>query len=154
MITKEQLSTITIILFVFVILITIVYIAFESTYVFLNKYLIINKNSEFAIKCLKFLEETNEIYALIKNMISKREILITIFTLLSWICEIIFVFVIFKFMNIGDLKLNGFIAYINNSFLGVQNILSNYYIDTTVFVIVLFAIIACINKVIKKIRRE
>lgn len=154
MVTKEQLSTITIILFIFVVLIAIIYIAFESTYAFLNKYLIINKNSEFAIKCLKFLEETKEIYALIKNMISKREILIIIFTLLSWVCEIIFVFVIFKFINIGDLKLNGFISYINNSFLGVQNILSNYYINTTVFVIVLFTIIVCINKVIKKIRRE
>lgn len=153
MITKEQLSTITIILLIFVVLIAIIYIAFESTYTFLNKYLIINKNSKFAIKCLKFLDETKEIYALIKNMISKREILIIIFTLLSWICEIIFVFVIFKYINIGNLKLNGFISYINNSFLGVQNILSNYYINATAFVIVLFAIIVCINQSIKKIRR-
>jgi uncharacterized protein (TIRG00374 family) len=153
-VNKQPLSMITILLLVFVLMIIIVYISFENTYLFLNKYLIINKNSKFGIGCLKILEETKNIFDNVKNMIKRREVLILLLTLLSWVAEFIFVYVIFKFININNLGMGHFISYINDSFLGVQNELSNYYINVTTVVVIVFSIFAFVNSILKSNRGE
>ena len=153
-IAQKELSIITVILLIFVAFIIIMYISFENTYLFLNKYLIINKNKKSGIKCLKILDEAKNIFDSIKNMIKKREIIIGILTILSWISEFIFVYIIFKFINVGNIELNKFILYINNSFLGIQNELSNYYINITTIVAIVFIIIVFINSILKRNKGE
>ena len=147
-VSKKELSLITILLVIFVFLVIIIYISFEKTYRFLNKYLIVNKNSKFSIKCLKILEEIKNIFSSIKNMVKDREILIMILTILSWLAEIVFVFIIGRNINI-NVNLVNFITYINDSFFGMQNELSNYYIYVTSILFVLLIITIFFNKMSK-----
>ena len=147
-VNKSAISLITILLLIFAILVIITYLSFEKTYNFLNKYLITNKNTKFSNKCLKVLEKMKDIFVDIKNMINNREMLIVILTILSWLFEICFAFVICKSINI-DLSLINFITYINNSFFGLQNELSNYYIYITSILFVIYIGIIFIKKIFK-----
>ena len=85
-------------------------------------------------------------------MIKCREILLIILTVLSWIMEIFFVYII-KFIKYNDFSFTNFMEYINNSFFGFQNDLSNYYILATVVLIVIFMIFIGIRKVLKNLKR-
>ena len=144
-VNKQETSLITILLLIFVFLVIITYVSFEKTYKFLNKYLIINKNTKFSNKCLKILEEIKDIFIDVKNMINNREILIIILTILSWMFEICFAFIICKSINL-NLSLISFITYINDSFFGMQNGLSNYYIYVTSIIFIIYIAIITINK--------
>ena len=148
----QGLSYITILLLLIECVIFIIYFSFSKTYKFLNQYLIINKHNKITIKCLKILEEANELYLEVKNMIKCREILLIILTVLSWIMEIFFVYII-KFIKYNDFSFTNFMEYINNSFFGFQNDLSNYYILATVVLIVIFMIFLGIRKVLKNLKR-
>ena len=146
-INKQAMSLVTMLLMVFVFLIIIIYISFENTYRFLNKYLILNKNTKIGNRCLKILEEFKDIFADVKSMVKDREILIIMITLLSWLFELSFAFIICKSINI-DMGLINFITYINDSFLGIQNGLSNYYIYATAIILTIYIGIVFINKII------
>lgn len=144
---KQAMSLVTILLLIFVLLIIVIYISFENTYRFLNKYLILNKNTKMGNRCLKILEEFKDIFIDVKSMVKDREILIIMITLLSWIFELSFAFIICKSINI-DMGLINFITYINDSFLGIQNGLSNYYIYATAIIFTIYIGIVFINKII------
>lgn len=149
----QGLSYITILLLLVVCGIFIIYFSFDKTYKFLNQYLVINKNNKITIKCLKILEEAYELYLEIKNMIKYREILLIILTILSWALEIVFVYVI-KYIKYNNFNFTNFVEYINSSFFGFQNDLSNYYILETIILIVFFMIFVEIRKVLKKSKKR
>ena len=146
-INKQAMSLVTMLLMVFVFLIIIIYTSFENTYRFLNKYLILNKNTKIGNRCLKILEEIKDIFVDVKSMVKDREILIVMITLLSWVFELSFAFIICKSINV-DLGLINFITYINDSFLGIQNGLSNYYIYATAIIFTIYIGIIFITKII------
>ncbi len=146
---QKPLSFITILLLIFVGLIIIIYVSFENTYNFLNKFLIKNKNSETCIKCLKILEELKIIFSDIKNMIKDRIILILILTSMSWAFEIWFVSIISKVIN-NNSSFIDFINYMNNSFIGTPNILSKYYILITLIIFIAFIISYAVGKLFKE----
>ncbi len=143
---KQAMSLVTMLLLIFVLLLIIIYISFENTYKFLNKYLILNKNTKIGNKCLRILEEFKDIFIDVKTMVKDREILIIMITTLSWVFEICFAFIIYKLINI-DLGLINFITYINDSFLGIQNGLSSYYVYATAIIFTIYIIVVCINKI-------
>lgn len=145
----QPLSFITILLLIFVGLMVIIYISFENTYNFLNKYLIINKNSSLSIKCLKILEELKSIFSDVKNMIKDRIMLILVLTSLSWVLEIWFVSIISKMANMNSSFMD-FINYMNSSFIGISNELSKYYILVTIVLFIIFIVGFLINKIIKE----
>lgn len=145
----QPLSFITILLLIIVSLMIIIYASFENTYQFLNKYLILNKNSKLSIKCLKILEELKNIFIDVKNMIKDRVILILVLTSLSWVAEIWFVSIISKMASINSSFMD-FIIYMNNSFIGIPNELSKYYILITIILFLIFIIAFIITKLVKE----
>lgn len=146
---NQPLSIITVLLLIFTGLVIIFYISFENTYNFLNKYIILNKNSELGIKCLKILEEAKNIFSDINDMIKDRVILILSLSILSWIFEIWFVSIISRAININSGFID-FINYMNNSFIGMPNELSIYYISVTIILFVIFYILFGIIKLFKE----
>ncbi len=145
----QPLSIITILLLIFTGLVIIFYISFENTYNFLNKYLILNKNSELCIKCLKILDEAKNIFFDVKDMIKDRVILILSLTMLSWIFEIWFVSIISRAINVNSGFID-FINYMNNSFIGIPNELSIYYILVTIILFIAFYVLFGISKLFKE----
>lgn len=144
--SSNSLSYITMFLLAIVITIVAVYISFEKTYKLLNNYLMINKKTKFSIKCLKILDDINEMYNMFKSMIKDREILIFLLTLLSWFFEIIFVYIIYMMRN-SKFIVSNFIKYVNNSFFGMQNELSNYYLFVTLIIGLAYVCILGVYKI-------
>ena len=143
---ESGLPLVAYILLFIVCVIFIIYISFEKTYRYLNEYLIIYKNNRIAIKCLKLLEKLYNLYQNIKDMIKHREILLWGLTLASWTAEISFVYVLKISIN-NDSNISSFIEYINGSFFGLQNELSNYYTIETVLLIIITLLLFGIAKI-------
>jgi hypothetical protein len=150
---KQVLSYFTIVLLMLVLIVLVIYITYEKTYKLLNNFLIVNKHKKNSIKCLKVLDETNEIYKNLKSMINNREILLVMLTILSWISELFFVYMICLSIN-DKFNLSNFVDYINNSFFGIQNEFSKYYIFATLILSIIFIIAVFILKIFKRSKHE
>ena len=125
------------VMLIFLILVIVIYITFNSTYYYLNKYLVFNRNSKKAIIALNILEKTNDLYIYIKNMIKGRALLITLLTIFSWTFEWFFI----KTLNVGN-----FIAYINAVFLGMTNTVFSNYIIISIICYIVIGLVLIIGK--------
>ena len=119
-IKHNTLSVLSGILLIFVTIVLIVFVSFNTTYYYLNKHFIIKKDDSRSIIILNVLDYCNSMYLNVKNMIKNRISLIGIFAVISWALEYVFV-----------LLLNGvsFSGYVNAIFFANNDIvLSNYTI--------------------------
>lgn len=128
MIFMHKLSSITLILLLFVVLGVIIYNIFYPIYKYINKFLILNVTSKKSIKALEIIEKQCEWYLYVKKLIKGRFLLIFSISFLAWTLEYIFVYLISNALKV-QFSLQTFNSYINSGFLGKSDkILSLYTI--------------------------
>ena len=138
MIQNGHISSLTYILLAFIIVILVVYLSFESTYYYLNKFFIIKNKSKKGLFALNMLEKLNGIYISAKEMIHGRYVVLLCLTAIIWTTEALFIYIMSGFMNIKT-EFVTIINYISDAFFGINNILFNNYIYlcTAIFLVIM-----------------
>ena len=129
---EKQTSTATGFFFVVLTLLTVVYIVALPTYKYLNKYIIMHKQSKRSMLALKGLQYTKEWYDFSTNLIRGRFALITVSSLVGWISEV-FLLKVFSLV-LGQMEqgtdgfgVHNFPDYVASIFLGGGNELAMKY---------------------------
>ena len=152
---KKQISTGTGFFFVVLALITIIYMVVQPTYKYLNKYIIMHKQSHRSMLALKGLEYTKEWYDFSTDLIRGRFALITLSSLVGWISEVFLLKVFAQVLtNIGQeaevFGIKNFPDYVASIFLGGGNDLAMKYTYGTAAIFlalsVIFIIATCIRR--------
>ena len=111
---------------IFVILGFIIYNMFYPMYNYINTFLILNTTSRKSLKILKVLEDANEWYIYMKKLIKGRFKLVFLLSLLAWIMEYLFVYILSTILGVKFL-LETFNIYIISAFLGREDNLLQMY---------------------------
>ena len=122
-----KISILVVVMLIFIVIILAAAFAFEGTYYYLNKFFIINGKSKKSIYALSMIEKVKNVYENAKNMLRGRILILLGLTIISWLMETGFLYVISNFMNI-NIQLGDAVNYINDAFLGVSNVLFNKYV--------------------------
>ena len=149
LIVTESIPKMGLIMLVFFIIALIVYISFENTYYYLNKFFVFKNQTKKSVVALRILEKVREVYIKTKEMIRGRYLLLLILTSTTWAFESIFIYVMAGFMNIET----GFMTitnYISDAFFGINNVLFNNYIYICTVIFLIMTILIYFNKYILK----
>lgn len=132
-----------VLLVAFLIIVAAVYMAFDGTYKYLNRFLITNSGGKKGLRSLATLERIKSFFTTAKSMLKGRQMVIMLLSLLSWIIECCMLWVMGWFMG-KEVTLASIGEYISDGFFGVENIFFNNYIYLcmTVFLILLVIIYA------------
>lgn len=147
MIKQGGISTLSYILLIFIIVIAIIYLSFESTYYYLNKYFIIQSKSKKSLVVLNILEKLKDIYLSAKDLITGRQIILLGLTAIIWAVESFFVYLMSMFLNIQT-NLFAIIDYISDAFFGIDNVLFNNYIYLCTAIFLIIVVYMYVKKVI------
>lgn len=132
----DKISGVSVFLAMFAILIVFVYMIFMPAYLYLNKYIIMNRDSKNSMAVLKFLEVLRSAYDYVKRLVSGRYALIILMSFAAWVLEGGLLFVIAWITGI-DFNAGVFSDYITSILSTAHNILQEKY---TIFSIVMIAI--------------
>lgn len=137
LIVRRDISVVTALLIIFIVVTMIVYKVFMPTYTYLNKFLITSTKSKNAIVILHILENTRTWYEYISKLLTGRSSLVFAFSCLGWVFE----FGALKCITslIGEaFKISNFVNYIESIFgIGSGRLLNVY---TTISCLVLFLV--------------
>lgn len=122
-----NISKLSIILLFFSIIILLVYLGFETTYRYLNKFFVMKIKSKKGLLVLNFLEKLNHIFNYSKNMIKGRQIIVLFISIIIWSLEVLFIYTMMGFMNM-KLELVIIVNYLSDAFWGINNVLFNNYV--------------------------
>ena len=131
-----KVSGVSVFLAVFVILTVFVYLIFMPAYGYLNKYIIINRESKNSMAVLKFLEVIRSAYDYVKRLVSGRYAIIILMSFAAWVLEGGLLFVIAWITGIGY-NAGDFSDYITSIMSTASNVLQEKY---TIFSIAVIAI--------------
>ena len=137
----EGISTLSILLLVFVILFIVVYFSFEGTYNYLNRFFIAKSQSKKTLVVLNVLNKLKNVYDKAKELSRERNILLISLTAIIWFVETMFVYIMSNFMNM-QINFMVVVNYISDAFFGINNVLFNNYIYlcTAIFLVVIIFI--------------
>lgn len=138
-----------IVMLVFFLIALIVYMCFENTYYYLNKFFVLKNQTKKSVVALKVLEKAREVYIKTKEMVRGRYLLLLILTAVTWMFESIFIYVMAKFMDIKT-EFMTITNYISDAFFGINNVLFNNYIYICTVIFLVMTIIIYINKYLLK----
>ena len=138
LIASESISMVSVILLIFIVLVSIIYFTFNSTYYYLNKFFIIKNKNKKGLIVLNILEKLNGIYKSTKELLKGRTLLLIILTFFIWLLEAVLIYFMSYYMNIKANLLTIF-NYINDAFFGTNNVfVNNYvYLCTAIFLIII-----------------
>ena len=127
-IIKGRISTVAIILTLFILLVNASYILLPSTYSYFNHFLIVNSTSKRGYLLLKYIERVNDWYKQIKTLVYGRATVLTLFSYLAWLVEFSALWALSKGVNIR-FGAADFIKYLDNVLINANsNILSIYLV--------------------------
>lgn len=132
----EKISAVSVFLAVFVIFITFVYMIFIPAYSYLNKYIIINRDSNNSMAVLRFLEVLKSAFDYVKRLVSGRYALIILMSFAAWVLEGGLLFVVARILGI-EFNAGVFSDYITSIMSTTKNVLQEKY---TIFSIVIMAV--------------
>lgn len=153
---KKQISVVTGFFFVVLALLAIVYMVVQPTYVYLNKYLIMHKQSNRSMLALRGLEYVKEWYDFSTDLIRGRFALITLSSLFGWIFEVFLLNIFARLLNglgqaIDIFGIGNFPDYVGSIFLGGGNVLTTQYTYGTALVfLVLSVVFSLVHRPAKK----
>lgn len=139
----DKISGVSVFLAVFVILTVFVYLIFMPAYSYLNRYIIINRDSKNSMAVLRFLEVLRSAYDYIKRLVSGRYALIILMSFAAWVLEGGLLFLIAWITGV-DFNAGVFSDYITSIMSTARNALQEKY---TVFSIVIIAICSVVSGV-------
>ncbi len=122
----EGISVITGVLFVVLVVISLLYFFFPSTYLYLNRYIIRYKTSKRSLLLLRGLEITKNWYEYAKNLMQGRFPLIIATSFVGWVAEVVTLSFLSKSQNIS-FSAQDFATYMSAIFIQNNNpILKTY----------------------------
>ncbi len=129
---------ISIISFMLVITLLVVFFVFEKSYKYLNNFLILNSKSERGLKALSLLEKLKDNYEYINNVTAGKKILMIVSSILAWSFELL-AFMVFC----GEIKIKFsytyFVETINSGFLSIYK--NEYIIYSTICISLAYFIV-------------
>lgn len=145
----QSLSSISILLVVFLVICVAVYTAFPSIYNYLNKFLILSTTSRRSIKALAVLEELRKWYQYSQALLKGRVIIITLLSAIAWAVESCALYLLAKVLGL-TFVLEDFIYYIHSIFSLNYNELTYFYFAISALVLAVIALIFFIVLHLKK----
>jgi len=129
---KHHISAITVLFFICLLLITVVYVVIQPTYNYLNKYLIVHKQSSRSMLTLKGLEYVRQWYDFSTDLIRGRFALITLSSLGGWFFEVILLKCFSMLLFAGEtFGIRDFSDYVSSIFFGGgSELMRNYTLGT------------------------
>lgn len=138
---KDSLSGVIIVLVMFLLIITIVYSIFPSTFRYMNRFLIVNTNSDRGIQALELLKKIQHWYSYIQELITGREIILLILSGLAWFMEYGALYCLIT--GIGHkFSTTEFVAYMDSIFAGNVSEYVGLYLGINAVVLVMMAVVA------------
>ena len=136
--TKGRISNLSFIILSFIIIILIIYLSFEGTYYYLNRFLVIKSTGRKSLITLNILEKLNHIYQNAKKMLNGRQLVLLSLSAIIWIMEAVFIYIMEMFENVR-INLATIVNYVSDAFFGSNNQLFNNYIYlcTAIFIMII-----------------
>jgi hypothetical protein len=125
----KEVNLVSIYLLLFVCITSLLFFGFQSTYLYLNKFLITRAATQKGITALKYLEISRRWHQHIKELIKGRSFFLLVLSLAAWVTEFIMLGVLCKILRL-PYNFSVFADYMNNVFVGETekiNTLSYYY---------------------------
>ncbi len=138
-----KISSVSVFLGVFVIVIIFVYLMFLPAYSYLNKYIIVNRDSRNSMAVLRFLEVLKAAYDYIKRLVTGRYALIALMSFAAWVLEGGLLFVIARLAGV-KYDAGVFSDYITSIMSTTHSVLQEKY---TIFSIAVIAVCTIISGV-------
>lgn len=153
MFIKGEVSMPVLILFAFVMCVLFTYVVFPSTYKFLNRYIIVKRNSAKSLAALNVLEIMNGWYEYVKKLVTGRYGMLVLFSFAAWIGEMLILAGFYKIYG-QAFSVESFGLYIETIISGGSYRLQSEYNLITVLVIAAATVVSfavyMIGKVTKK----
>ncbi len=146
----DKISAVSVFLAVFVIVTVFVYVVFMPAYGYLNKFIIINRDSKNSMAVLNLLEVAKSAYDYVKRLVSGRYAVILLMSFASWVLEGGLLFVLAGLMGVsygGGV----FSDYITSILSSAHSVLQERY---TIFSIVVIAICTLVQGIIIYEKRD
>lgn len=132
---KNPITSIVLILSVFIVAVTVFYITFPSTYKYLNRYLIMNTNSERGIWALDILKKISYWYLYVKELVVGRVVILLVLSACAWLTECVALYCLV--IGLGNrFAITDFLLYMNSVFLGDGNLYVNLYIGISAILLI------------------
>lgn len=130
----NSLSGVVIILIAFLIVVTIMYTIFPSTFKYLNRFFIVNTTSDRGIIALELLKKTQFWYSYMQELIEGRERILLILSGLVWLMEYGSLYCLIS--GVGDVfSLTDFVVYMNSVFMGSGSEYIIFYVGISAVVL-------------------
>lgn len=149
LIKDGKISALSVIILIFLVLAIAIYISFESTYYYLNKFFIAKSQSKRTLVVLNILYKLKRVYDKAKALIRGRSVFLICLTSIIWIIETIFVYLMSNFMNM-KIDFMVVINYISDAFFGINNVLFNNYIYLCTAIFLVIIVFIYIRKAVVK----
>lgn len=127
-------------LVLFLFIVTIAYSIFPSTFRYMNRFLIVNTNSERGIRALELLEKAKYWYSYMQGLLIGREVILLILSGLAWFIEYGALYCLIK--GIGhEFSTAEFVAYMDSIFVGNISEYVGIYLGINAVVLVIMAVV-------------
>ncbi|MGI5948007.1 MAG: lysylphosphatidylglycerol synthase domain-containing protein [Lachnospiraceae bacterium] len=138
---KESPRGVIITLVLFLLVVTILYSIFPSTFRYMNRFLIMNTNSDRGIQALELLKKMQHWYSYIQELIIGREIILLILSGLAWVMEYGALYCLIT--GIGHkFSTTEFVTYMDSIFAGNVSEYVGLYLGINAVVLVMMAVVA------------
>ena len=135
-IERGTLYGIVVVLTIFIAVITVIYFIFPSTYKYMNRFLIVNTNSERGLNALSILKKIRFWYLYVKELIDGRELILIVLSVCAWLAEYGSLYCLIS--GLGYVfKTSYFLDYMNSVFIGRSNEYVGQYIGVSALILVI-----------------
>lgn len=138
--SKVGSSLMVILLTAFLILTTVSYLIFPSSFHYINRFCIMNVNSERGLLLLDMMKKINSWYFDIQELIKGRGIILILLSGITWLMEYGILVCVSK--GLGHIfRTDTFVIYINSIFVGSDNTYINLYVGISVVIFLFLTIL-------------
>ncbi len=149
---RKGLSPITIVVFVVIVLVALLYMAIPASYSYLNRYLIIKKSSARSLAALRGLDVIKKWYDFTKNLITGRSALIVFASLLGWMSEVITLKALASYKGLA-FGLGDFASYIEAIFMNGNSQILTMYTGTTALAFLVLTVVGYLAALCSRVRK-
>jgi len=149
---RRELSPITVVFFVMIVVVALLYMAVPSSYSYLNRYLIMKKTSSRSLAALGGLDIVKKWYDFTRNLITGRSTLIVFASLLGWASEVVTLKALASYKGLS-FGLGDFASYIEAIFMNGKSQILTMYTGTTALAFLCLTVIGYVIALCARMRK-
>lgn len=150
---KGTLYGIVVVLTVFIAVVTVMYFIFPSTYKYLNRFLIVNTNSERGLYALAILKKIRYWYLYVKELINGRELILVVLSVCAWLVEYGSLYCLISGLGYS-FEPSYFLDYMNSVFSGHSGEHVSQYVGVSAWVLAIVSLLVYGRQFIKRKRKQ